>query len=365
MKRIALLAMLMAGFMGPLFGNMASPVQDGTLSGLPFTSSFVNIVREEIRITPDADFRKCLFEVTYFIHADSNGVQIPLLFIAENYESGIQILVDGKPVQLLEVRVRAIGNGDSAFASFARIFEADEDGREEVLIKWDSSRGSTYRLEDLHYFETNFSAGPHKITVDYVSELWEDRSDWVLNSSFRYALSPAKHWKSFGHLHVELDQRKCKRKMETNLGPSKKGEQEGVLVWDFDQLPGEMLNVSLVAEVSDFAKTMMAIDREGFMWISAIIFFLLHLLLMWLHRKRKPEKKFSVLWLVGSILIPFASILIYIISKGWINSALGDAAAHRSDYAFLIIIFYPIGLIGYGLIAWLADFFLRKMYKGN
>lgn len=346
-----------------LFANMSSPIIEGSTSGLPFVNQHVKIIGETIKIRPDAGFERCAFDIQYLLESDSDGIAIPLLFVAENYLEGMQIQVDGSPVKLVQVSDDGLNLENSPFADFAEIFEMDDNGYAIVVVSWDAESSREYRLRDLHYFETNLSAGKHEIRIQYAAEVWKNKRDWVIGKYFSYLLSPAKNWKSFGKLHVALDKSECKIPMITNLGESKKDANARLEVWDFDQIPLDEIRITANPEVTANAQRMIGLGREGFMWIAGILMFLLHILLMWMYRKKKPNRKFSWIWLVGSIIIPFASLLVYVMAESWIYSALGDAASHRGSYSILIIFLYPLVLIVYALITWLIDFAFRKMYK--
>jgi hypothetical protein len=242
-------------------------------------------------------------------------------------------------------------------------FKLDQADGTQAVVEWQDGRKETYSINDLHYFIFDLAKGGHQVRVEYTAKPWRDRSEWVIQDKFLYALSPARNWQSFGELEVILDASAlADDTITTNLGLPHSGNLNAVAKWKFDHLPEvSPLEVSLQHKVSGTARTLMNIGMEGFLWASGIGFALIHIFLMWQYRKRKQSHWFSLIWLLGSFAVPFLAMVVFLMSEGWINNALGEAASRRGGYTFLIFIFYPFALIAYGIVAKLIDHLFRKL----
>jgi hypothetical protein len=336
---------------------MASPIMEGTLSSSAFSSRDIDILKEKIYLKIDRDFSTAFYQIEYLIKTDTGGKQIPLLFHAKDYMGDFKIWVDNQEVKWFNIPsdYRSIAN--TPFEKFSNSFkEPYRDGEPETVdIFWQENLGTVYEINDLKYFETDLSKGEHRIRVEYTGRAWFDRSDWVNKYSFRYSLSPAKYWKSFGSLEITIDASDFNSSLTTNLGQPTNGRLDSVSVWNFSKLPDDYFEIIHTPEISAFAKTLIAINPFGLTLIFALPIALLHLFLIKKYRKSHPTKKHSSVVTVGSLIIPFLILIGYIVSFYIIDLAIGPEAGKYHGYNFLVIIFYPLLLPIYWTIMWLAD----------
>lgn len=337
------------------YGNMASPIREGTLSSSAFSSRQVDILKEKIEVTIDKDFQAASYVVEYFIKTDTNGKQIPLLFHAADYKGDFKVWVDEKEVNVTNVPAEYHTTSNSPFKNFSNSFQQDE-----VVIYWDDNVGSLYNLNDLKYFETALSKGEHKIRVEYVANVWTDVDHWVKEYSFRYSLSPAKYWRSFGSLEIYLDATKFKGKLTTNLNQPQTGKLDSVAVWTFEKLPANYFQIKYVPEISPLATQMIAIGTGGLTIIFAIILILLHLLFIIWFRKRNPKKRNSWALIAGSILIPFFIVYFNMCSYEMLDAIIGEQAGRYHGYSFLVIILYPLLMPLYFFSMWMVEKLFRR-----
>ncbi|HEX2899111.1 MAG TPA: hypothetical protein VHS96_05250, partial [Bacteroidia bacterium] len=285
--------------------------------------------------------------------------RIPMLFVALGYEDGMKITVDGVPVGFGKLPNEAYIRENSPKSRFQD--PETQSDLQEVRISFREGERRIYDLSDLHFFEFDLAAGAHQIQVVYEARQWRDRSDYVADAYFLYTLSPAKYWKSFGQLDVTLDARGLPFPVVTNLGAPTSGDLKGEAKWHFDKLPEvETIQVSWKPEVSATAEFMISIGEGGFFWISWVVFALIHLAAIWWWRRKHIGKWFSWTWLIGSILIPALICFVYVQSETWIDAAIGPAASGFGSYSFLIIIFYPVFLVGHGAVMLFADYLIRR-----
>ncbi len=358
-------ALIILSTASPLLANMSSPSRPGTGIGLPFVSQHASVRHESLKIQPSADLKTCRFDVVYDIFTDTVGLRIPLLFIAHQYQQGMKIWVDGQAVETQQVPGQYFYREHSPASRF---WARDSSGLVDLqtfAIEWEPGEPHHYGLSEMHFFEVDLNQGAHQVRVEYTAEVWSYLHEWLKDQRFLYALDPAAHWYAFGALDVTLDASLSPLPLTTNLGPLDSGDLASIAVWHFDSLPDvKTLEVTVEPKPLGNGQTMIDFGMEGFMWLSGGILALLHLLTMWWWRKRNPTKKFSWIWLLGSLVVPFAAMVVFCMSYSWIADAIGPAASHRSSYFFLIFVFYPFAALGYGLITFFIDYFLRRMMKG-
>ncbi len=355
MKAKALISFL---FIAQLcWANMASPVRRGTESATVFSSRDIDIFSETIHITINPDFTTAKFIVEYTIYSDTSGTQIPLLFYARDYKDSFMVWVNNQRVNIRDIPDEYAAIEHSPFSAFSHSFNKDDeaDGQNKVMIYWQEHNGSAYELNDLKYFETPLSEGKHVVRITYTANAWKDISGWVSTSSFRYSLSPAKFWKSFGTLHVTIEQEGTVRQLSTNIGVPEEKDIQAKNNWTFASLPAEYIEISSTPVVSTLASILIALSPLGLTIISGIILLALHLVLVKAYRRRNPERKYSPVVVWGSLLVPFLILLGYIFSFGLIDAAIGKDAGRYHGYTFLVMVLYPVLLLFYWLVVWLVD----------
>lgn len=349
-------------FGGFCLANMSSPISEGTLNSSAYSSRDIDIQKEKIFIKIDKDFKTAQYQVEYFILADSSGKQIPLLFHAKDYKGDFKVWIDDQEVKLLSIPDEYVITANSPFEKFSNSVEEirHNKGQECVLLYWYENSGNYFPINDLKYFETDLAKGTHTIRVEYTANAWNDHSDWVKKYSFRYSLSPAKHWKSFGSLEIFVDATSPKSTFTTNLGLPNQRNKDGVFVWKFTKLPSEFIEIEYKSEISSMAKILIAIGPVGFTIIFAFLLVLFHFFGIIRYRKRNPTIKYSWVVIAGSISIPLFLFIGFMVSFGIIDSAIGPEASTRHGYTFLAIFLYPVIMPWYWLIMWFVDYVLKK-----
>jgi len=342
---------------------MASPVVEGTLGAAPFINKYVDILHEDIFIHPTEDFSSAKFNIEYFVYAHKSGNQIPLLFIASEYKDKFKIWVDDKEVQLQNIPEKYTSLYNSPFKDFDQSFDTTGYTKEPlVTLRLNDRSGITYPLSDLKYFETDLLNGNHKIRVEYNADLWIDLSGWVKEYQFKYALSPAKYWKSFGTLSITLDASELNKKITSNLGTPTKGSLDSVCTWNFNKLPVEVMEISYKPEVSEFANFLIEIGPTGVSLSLGIFIIIFHCWLIMLNRKKGSIKRFPIIRILGCFFVPLLILILFISSYSWIDAAIGDQAGRRHGYIFLVIFLYPFLLLIYFILAWLLDSYWKKKF---
>lgn len=360
MKYISLILILLISI--SLNANMAEPMDRGTLGSAPFLSQYVDIIHEDIVIKLDDQFKTANYEIIYHINSSKEGIQIPFMFYASEYLNDFKISIDGEEINLKKAPDYYDELEDTTFRDFSYFFEKDTlNDYSNIHMSESNSRGFYVNIYDMLYFETNLTQGKHTIKVTYTATNWEDRWDYIKKYSFRYALSPAKYWKSFGSLNITLDAKNFKNEITTNLGKPEIGNENEVAMWKFDSIPNEVIVINYTPKVSKTALTLANFGAKNLALILFALLGLLHLTILIKKRKKNPTKPFLKINTLYIITIPLIFVLSWFYLNYFIDFMIGEAASEEHGYSVLVFMLYPILLPLY----WIFVFLLDKAIKKN
>ena len=346
-----------------VYANMANPVIEGTLGGRPFVSEYVDVIHEDLYIKVDKNFDYAYFNVKYHINSSEDGFQIPFLFYASEYLDSFSVKIDGIEVNISDISYDFKVPENTKFKDFSYFFESpSHNDYSSVLIEDSPSGGFYVSLHDMIFFETDISKGQHVIEVSYRATKWTDTWDWVNEYSFRYALSPAKYWKSFGTLNIKVDATNFDKELTSNLGKTKNGDLKSIAMWEFDKMPTEILQINFTPKITKTAQTLINITPSGLAYITGGILAILHLLIVIWYRKKNQLNRFSLAVIVGSILIPLIVLICWMNFYDVIDSYIGEHAGKTHGYTFFVLGLYPIIAPIYWVIYWLIDKRIKKKY---
>ena len=346
-----------------VYANMANPVIRGAIGGRPFVSEYVDVIHEDLFIRMDKNSEYASFNVKYYINSTKDGFQIPFLFYASEYLDSFSVKIDGIEVDISDISDDFKVPENTKFKDFSYFFESPSDNDYSSVLIEDSPSGGFYiSLHDMIYFETDISKGQHLIEVSYRATRWTDTHNWVNEYSFRYALSPAKYWKSFGTLNVKIDATDFNKELSTNLGQPIKGDVNSNAEWEFNQLPTEIFQINYNPAISKTAQILINITPSGLAFITGSILAILHLLIIIWYRKKNITKRFSLAVIAGSILIPLLFLISWINYHDLIDAYIGKDAGGSHGYTFFIIVLYPVIMPIYWLIYGSIDKRIKKKY---
>ncbi len=346
---------------------MGNPVIRGTMGARPFVSEHAEVIREDLFITIDERFKYANFNVKYYINSFKEGFQIPFLFYASEYSDSFSVRIDGKEVPVKEIpRIFRFSEKKEFqdFSYFFGLFDSTKNaGQGEIPL----GKNFYITLDNMIYFEADIPKGRHLIEVSYKAKRWTDKSDWVRQYSFRYALSPAKYWKSFGKLSLTIDISNFRGKIKTNLDVPPKRESNARIEWEFNDLPVEILQISYVPEINKGAELLVKITPDVLAFIFGVFLIILHWITIYQYRKKNPEKKYSLPVILGSLVLP----LVFIATWGFFylltDFMLGEHAGSRSYgivmVFFALFYFYPLFTPFYWLVNWLMDKYFKRRLK--
>jgi len=293
------------------YGNMASPIQPGTKSSSAFTNQHVEILKETINIEIGSDFKEAKYNIRYKINALKSGYLIPIIFQAEDYKEGFKISIDG-----IEINQEKLPTKFQSLSVSFKDYEYINTKHQEVKIHWTETETLIENLKDLIFFELDLTQGEHTIDIEYVSTPWIDYSNWIKEYTFRYSLSPAKYWKKFGDLEVNINTLKFEKEITTNLNQAFEISNKPIKSWKFDKI--------------FHAK--------------------------WIQRNRKKSKsKYSKIVIIGALLFPFILFAIWINTYELIDILIGENASRRHGYLFLVLLLSPFVILIHLIIAWRFD----------
>ncbi|MFA5011824.1 MAG: hypothetical protein WC644_07680 [Ignavibacteria bacterium] len=357
MRKIFLIILL--AFSSLTFANMASPYREGTKVASAFTSNDIDILKERIYVTLNKESSTADYFVEYVIKSDKDGSQIPLLFFAQDYKGNYKVWVDGR-----EVIVQKIPDHytSGAFDNFSKSFYSNNKNNPEVAVQWKENSNNIYPLKDLIYFEVDLLQGEHIIRVEYTANIWENRSNWIKEYGYRYSLSPAKYWKSFGKLEVSVNANELGEDIKTNLGQPSLGKLDSVAVWKFEKLPADLFEITFTPKVSSFANLLLKLEPFGLSLIIGSLLLIIHLLLMWRYRKINPSKRFSWVMLVGNLVVPAIALIFFVYAFGLIDDVIGSHASRYHGYNFLVLLLYPVVMPAYFIIMWILDWVMKRKF---
>jgi hypothetical protein len=345
---------------------MASPVREGTLGTRPFISQYVHILHENLRITVDEDFNYAYFDIEYIINATKSGEQIPLLFYASEYYENFEVTIDGKQITLQKQEDfwDLYGKDKEKLTNFHYLYNADQKAVRELEQQFQNGRSDRISLNDFLYFQTDITAGTHSIKVRYKATHWRFKHNRLHEDSFRYALSPASYWKSFGTLSITIDTSKVQDQTSINLGTPKSAEN-GIATYQFDKLPVEMIQITRIPALTSLATYLLHLETFWLAIILVSFIVLFHIWKMHRYRQKHPHKKISIPAIIGTILIPLLFVFMLLIATFWIDAAIGKpyASGRESYTAFYEFMNLPKYILIYLIFAVIADFLFKKYHQ--
>ena len=339
--------------------NMASPIQPGTLVANPFLNQYVRVVNENIFIKIDSGFYYADFDIEYEILSEKDGLKIPLLFYAYNYDDDFKVSIDGKEIKLnTELKFWDLHTEEEKlkFKNYHYLFTNDR----EVISNTVATDG--LNMHDLLYFETDISKGKHTIKVTYKASRWLHQYSRLNEYSFKYVLSPAKYWKSFGTLNIKVDATDFKEEITTNLGNAVSGDLEAIANYHFKALPTETLVINYQPKISKVANFLIKIDSFSLALIFSLFFVAIHLFAMKKYRKQNTKKWISAIAVLGGLFIPFLFVIFLIVSSAIIDVAIGKHASGRAGYGmFYMFILVPKFILYYLSFSLIMDYVFKRI----
>lgn len=356
-----ILTVVLISILNTVKANMASPYIDGTYGSSVITSKDINILSENITIITDKNFKTARYIVEYKIQSAGYGTILPLLFYAKDYKDSFYVWMDNQKVSLLNISEKYYS--DSSFKSFADNMVNTENGN--MRLEFGKNESRTIKLDELKYFETLVSKGAHTIRVEYTANVWLDKSDWIKEYSFRYSLSPAKLWKSFGTLTVNIKQQDSLRNITTNLGTPIENKIQETNSWIFKKLPADYITINYMHKPSAFTSSLMALSPEGIAIALWILLAIVHALFIINNRRKNKQQGFFTPLLLGNLIIPVVVLFALLFAYYLIDYLLGSEASNTQGYGLILVLMFlgPVFVGTYWVAMWILDLIFKYKYK--
>jgi len=348
LKRLVILITLFTLYTS-VYANMSSPIHKGDITSEAYSSKDIDILHEHLLIT-FIDFYTVKFTVIYRIKSDREGKQIPMIFdtMTNRYaeDGSFSVWLDNQTIPVL--RIPSTYENPNA-------------------LQWIDSLDNNLRYpkEDvpniigLKYFETDLTKGEHTIHVEYTAQAEVDNWDLIKKFKIQYNLKPARYWRSFGSLDVEINTSNIKGIFETNIS-SDSILTSPVTHLHFTELPQDELIISYKPEISWLSKMLIKLTPEGLFLILSILLISFHIYFIIRYRIKNPNKRFSPVVIAGSIMAPFIYWVLYLISCSLTNLIIGKYASGRAEYIIFIFFFFLMLMPIYLVIVLIIDNIKKK-----
>lgn len=350
------------------YANMAEPPRNVA----PFTSKHTDILNERIVVTLDQYFNTADFDVTYHIETDSAGMQIPMVFLAlGHFKQDFKVNVDDSALTTITGYDPLLFN----FKGFNKVITPERET--EISIRWPKGETETCYPEELRYFKINLTKGKHTIRVTYQAFSWDrNYMGLIPERRFYYSLEPAKEWKSFGALEIEINNSQFHLPITTDLGVPAKGHTDSVAVWEFKNLPQDGFEIQFEYKLGILTRALIFIGPLKFSLLLTLLFIFFHIRSIRNRRKRRLLKSRSLIML-GSMLIPLLFALSCLVCYSIIESSVVDQLSPANGFFYYIIenvrgVKYSAALtlisliiLAYMFIIFQIDIYFKKKYKTN
>jgi hypothetical protein len=340
MKKLTFIFLVMFCSMN-VWANMAAPSNGGQTLSEPIGVKNISIVHEDLtvdftRLSDESlpqNERFIGVEAVYEIDNPADIQSLDLVFVIVSESRNFQFFLDDR-----EVRTEAIEN--SKFA--------DRD-------TWKVPRNTPFNGKELMYnpyngdlksakFSVKLSKGKHRLIAKYKAEPTVYKNIGLTKGwQFAYSLAPARDWKSFGELNLNI-------KLERS-GDSLSGK--------FTEIPEDFLTATTQMPIPENYNSVS--DFYFFLFLGVLFIFPLLIVGLAFWKGYKFEKSWVYGFLFGGLWAGFVAL------SGYFNQYAADGLIPQSQYAsygygdgigvLFLIILVPIVLI-IGILLWIGTILL-------
>jgi hypothetical protein len=340
---------------------MANPDIMGSRISAPYLGRHVDILSETLRVRlPEYELAE--WEVVYEIDVDSAGLQVPFLFVALNLSEDFQAWLDGEELVLQDIP-EDLDLSDEKWQTLRNGFRELEEG-EMMLpeIIW-GNHNERPHLSELTYFEADLDSGRHQFRVTYRATARVGMFGSVKDYRYRYALAPARGWRSFGSLVVELDNTPLRMQLTSNLGEPKTGQLDSVATWQFSSLPEQNdLEFRFDPEPDALGRFALRVGPFGWGLIATLLLMSIHFILVVRSLKENPYRGTpSFRAIGGALLVGILSTFAFIFAPQFTYMLIGEHATGMYGYWFFLAFVVGIAiLVGYTILASVLEIIVKR-----
>lgn len=349
------------------FANMASPIIPGDRGIKEVSSKNIDVVDEHIEIFIDSTFQSIKFKANYSLHSSKSGNKIPLLFIALGgyYPDRVDFIIhcDGKRITSQNIPYNWLYDSPSKFSNFNELWLYDNKMPNEALIEETDSICNvigSYHIHDMNYFEVDLDTGFHNVSIEYIGKPTIDRDNWLNKYEIDYALSPIKYWKSYGRIKISIHSIIPLDELKFNYPTLIHNSNKGTCV--IDSISRCNFSIKYLPKMNSSVSILLEFGQNNMTIVFGLIAFIFHCILIWGYRKIFNHK-YSIILILGSILIPFLILYFKMYTYDIIDNKIGIHAGRFHGYTFFVMILYPIFLPIYWLLLWQIDKKIKRSIK--
>ncbi|MEK7724319.1 MAG: hypothetical protein AAB336_08240 [Acidobacteriota bacterium] len=343
-----------------IWANVAAPSQGGQTLSEPSGIKNIDILKEDLNI----DFtqlndeklpwneRQINVEAIYQIDNPTDITKLELVFVIVSDAKNFQFFLDDK-----EIVTEPIDNKE--FADRQTWKKPDKTPFENREIMYNPNNGKLKSAK----FTLNIPKGKHTLKAIYKAEPTVYKNIGVMKGwQFAYSLSPAKDWKSFGGLNLNIKIPKD-WKFFSNLKLEQNGEN---LTGNFKELPADFLAVTTQAPIPASYNT--STDITFFTFLACLVVFpiLLIIFAVWKGYNWNNSWIYGILaGLIWALLVGVSGFLSQSFPKSFIPESQYASYGYDDIFGiFFNIILIPI-VFGIGIGLWIVSVFLASKWRNK
>jgi hypothetical protein len=361
-----MLMLLMLPFLAHSNGYPIDEFESGVYIGKAIKSDAISIENETLTIdlTSLPKNKISSIHASYNLMVDTLFDSLKIAFISHQLlNNQVQIILDGVPIEIMEIRVDSLPSY-LTIPQFTPAFNPDENSKQ-YDMELDSTGYILFQINRLtkgeHTLEVQYSLKPAILHKDFgsLTRIWQ----------ISYALSPAKYWKSFNHLHVKVMLPK-NWELTSNLDLNKDGND---LIGSFNHIPIDNLLISARMKGDSVFKKIHLFKTLLFVILAILIIFALFKLIQKQYDQPKYALKLGLFILFTAILIPlvwfFAELSIIPTANYFLDGQVNQNLLDQNGYGLIMyaafftpVIFFISALI-LGILSVIFSFRRHKVNK--
>lgn len=286
------------------------PYQSQSEIGSAVANRNIEVLKENIHIYIDKDFRNARFVINYTFRINSDSVSIPFLFFSSeeslNSDKTVNAILDGKSVKVSNHSLSEVDVSDFLFPTINEenniTLSFGDFGNKHPYIGY-------YSIDDLIYIDTFLEEGIHTLQLEYTQSAWIDAVNHLKKRSFRYSLSAAKAWKPSEGMEIQLIPEDENQKYRINL-QGNTGELNGKSDFVITEINEDFIAVTFISQLNFIQKTGLIVLKYEFLFFMLLSCILLWLEWKWIKRYREnhPNYKYSIAAIFGGIVLPVLAV---------------------------------------------------------
>ena len=311
----------------PCFAGLPHPYDLGDQVSAPLFNRHLSPISIIISLTPDSNFRKCNFDITFELESDTSKIGIPLLlYINGILSDSLSFWVDGELVEdigSVPESVKYIAG--SQFTDFGHYFlDSDEEQEKKdtsakepdnTTLHWyHHLRHKRYYINKFYYIRANLGKGRHTIRLNYIGKRWTYLLDVAKSYSYRYSLTPALKWHPIIPIKLIVNNQSLKGDYNLNIGTIVSKNPDTYLINRIDTLGDDFLAMNWQPKMNPCAIALIYLDpARTTLWIG-ILLFIFNIYCLNKFRKKNNSLHWLRIFQLTAIFFPITYLLVRLYS---------------------------------------------------